>query len=96
MSTILLGTFLMMVAAFLIGLAVSYLIRIIANILYYSETGSLSHDIAKFRRLYRIRHNIRSEVGKQLSVGHSENDLINYYYGNKCKDNHLVDYYGGN
>ncbi len=86
----------MMVATFAIGLAVSYLIRLISGILYYAETGSLSHDIAARRRLYHINHARRSKVWEQMSVGHSENELINFYYGNKGKDNRLIDFYYGN
>ncbi len=94
MSTVIIGTILMMVATFVIGLAVSFLIRLISGILYYAETGSLLHDIAARRRLYHISRGRRSEAWKQLAVGHSENELINFYYGNKGRDNRLIDYYG--
>ncbi len=95
MSKVIIATILMMVATFIIGLAVSYLIQLIASILYYSETGSISHDIAVRRRLFRIHHIRRKELRKQLSVGHSENELINFYYGNKSQDNRLLDFYYG-
>ncbi len=95
MLKILVSTILMMGATFFIGLAVSYLIKLISGILYYAETGSLSHDIAARRRLFHINHRRRADAWKQLSVGHSENELINFYYGNKGKDNQLINYYYG-
>ncbi len=82
----------MMVATFIIGLAVAWLIQLISGILYISENRLLSHEIAVRRRLFRMNHARRSKFRKQLSVGHAENELIAYFYGNNVRDNHLVDY----
>jgi hypothetical protein len=72
----------MMGATFFIGLAVSGLILLISNVLYYVEHGALTNELTARRRCWHILHIRRAKLAQQLSVGHAENELIRFYYGN--------------
>ena len=80
MTKIILSTIGMMVATFGIGLLVAYLIRLLSNILSYSEHGSLSKDIKAFRRLRHIKYIRREKIMKQMASRPS-NEIISFYYG---------------
>ncbi len=83
MTHILASTFLMMVAAFVIGLAVALLIKLLSNFLCYTEYGSLKHDFAARYRLLRIRNLQRRNMRSELSWKQEAGELIKYFYGDR-------------
>ena len=75
-------TFIIMGATFLIGFVVAYIIKIISTTLGYFEDFSLSYEVVKFRRLYAVRkihHKYLQELLHQAELELND-DLIEFYY----------------
>ncbi len=99
MLTIILFTLGMIAATFLVGLSVAWLMRLTANVLYYFEHRSLTHDIKARMRLMRMKSR-RAIKADSDNTYHS--DLIDYSRGedsqiNKSQPviNQLFNFYRG-
>ncbi|MDR1226167.1 MAG: hypothetical protein LBK47_04625 [Prevotellaceae bacterium] len=91
MLHVFIATLLIMVATFLVGLATAWLIRVVADVLYYAEHRSLKQDVKTRVRLMHLQDIRRKRIMRQL-VSSSLFDTDMFDFSNSKEYKHKTSY----